>query len=363
MTRAAILVFVAATLGATIPGQQPPIQNGRVETRQTTALDREIATLASGATDPVWVGWRVPMVDGERNMCCWYSSDNYSTGVRGCLIDSSLTSARGIPQITPPSGPVPIEAGTGLVMLVRLIDHHVERLQTHGDDCPLDAGGRTIYWLTGVTAADSLKYLDTLTRTDDMGSLTISGRRSLADSAISAIGLHRDPGADAILDRIASSADDSALRRQAASSLGSARGAHGFATLRRLLETEKMPDVRRQLVTSLGGTRQPGTVEALRALTRDADARVRAEAIYWFAQRGGLQVASDVTAVINADTDDNVKRRAVSGLARLPNDQGVPSLIQLAANKSPVVRREAVTRLGESRDPRAVAYLEALIKK
>ncbi len=57
-------------LPATASAQQPPIQNGKVETRKVAALDKEIATIAAGATtDPVWVGWRVPIVDGERGGC------------------------------------------------------------------------------------------------------------------------------------------------------------------------------------------------------------------------------------------------------------------------------------------------------
>ena len=47
--------------------QAPVIQNGRVETRQVSSLERDLPPL--GGPDPVWAFWRVPMLDGERGPC------------------------------------------------------------------------------------------------------------------------------------------------------------------------------------------------------------------------------------------------------------------------------------------------------
>jgi hypothetical protein len=135
--------------------------------------------------------------------------------------------------------------------------------------------------------------------------------------------------------------------------------------LRSLIASEKDSQTRQSFVTSLAQTRQPGTADALLALAQnDADPKVRAEAVYWYPQRAGAGAVNAVTAILDKDTDDNVKRRAVSGLGRLPNDQGVPTLIDLAKSpkSNPVVRKQAVTVLGQSKDPRAVAYLEQLLR-
>jgi HEAT repeat protein len=111
-------------------------------------------------------------------------------------------------------------------------------------------------------------------------------------------------------------------------------------------------------------TRQPSTVEALRALVRDADPKVRGEAYYWLAQRGGAAVAREVASAVESDTDDGVKRRAVSGIARLPADDAVPLLIQIArTTPNAVIRKEAVSSLSHTNDPRAIAFLEELLKK
>jgi hypothetical protein len=337
----------------------PQVQNGRVETKAATSIDREIAAVGT-SPDPAWLAWRVPMVDGEHNLCSTWFSDR-SGYVRGDVLERS-DNDYSAPKIAAPTGPVSLEGGTGLVVLVRIVDGKVERLRSLSDDCPMDAGGRGFTWLTGVTSAESLRFLDAFLRRDNT---SLQQQRAFGDSAASAIALHRDPAADTILDRIATSDASTDNRRRAATWLAQYRGAHGLATLRTIIGSEKDPSTRQSFVTSLGQTRQPGTAEALLTLAQnDADPKIRAEAAYWYPQRAGGTSVNAVTAIIEKDTDDNVKRRAVSGLGRLPNDQGVPTLIDLAkAQKtSPVVRKQAITVLGQSKDPRAVAYLEQLLK-
>src|SRR5262249_48264843 len=150
-----------------------------------------------------------------------------------------------------------------------------------------------IYWLTAVTPAESLRFLD---------STTIDG-----SSALRAIAYHKDAAADAILDRIATSENSTSRRREAISLLGTTRGAHGFATLQRLLASETNADLRRSIVGSIGRTSQPETVNVLRGLLRDTDSKIRAEAIYYFAQRGGAAVIPELLRTIDSDPDPAVK--------------------------------------------------------
>jgi HEAT repeats len=355
MTRALVASCVLAAGGAIAAAQQPQIQNGRVETRSATSIDRALAGL--GATDPVWAAWRVPMIDGEGSHCSWYVDDNI--GIRGFVMENGT--GNGVPQLTPPTGPVPLEAGTALIVFVRLVDGQPERIRALTDDCPVDAGGRTLYWLDGVTPAESLRYLATLANAD--GRSADSARR-VSNAALSAISLHRDPAADALLDRLAAS-PDSGVRRQAGAALGAKRGAQGFQMLQRMLVSETDQSLRRAFASALGQTRQPGTAPALLALARtDRDAGVRGEAVYWYAQRAGSDGLSDVRAIIDRDDSETVQRRGVSGLARLPADDAVPQLIELArSSQSLAVRKEAVLALGRTKDPRAVAFLEALLKR
>ncbi len=358
---------IAAGLAAATrePVQQVPpglIQNGRVETRQGGAIDREVAALAGA--EPVWLLWRVPLVAGDRELCSTHYSDR-GPYARGYAVDWNPPGIGSmvVPAVAPPATPVSIEAGTGLVVLVRLVDRGVERVRTLADDCPIDAGGRTLQWLSGVTPAESLRFLEGLVAGMGVGHLPLEARRNIAGAAITAISLHRDPAADTALDRLAVGTDRDA-RRQAAHALAGTRGARGFVSLQKMLAAERDVDERRLLVGALGLTREPGTVEALRTLTRDPDARIRAEAVYWFVQRGGAGVIAEATTLIDTDADDNVRRRAVSGLARLPADESIPALLELArTGTTPSVRKEAVGALSRSKDPRALAFMETLLKR
>jgi len=360
MTHLGFLTITAAVLSLPLPAPQAPapIQNGRVETRPSTSLERDLPSLGN-APDPVWIAWRVPMVDGDRTSCSTWSSNNV-VWYRGETLEPNPFGNTTPPVVTPPTG-VSLESGTNLIVLARMIGGQVERLRSVDDSCPIDANGRTVFWLTGVTPADSIRYLDGLTRQD---ALNIDTRRRLAESAIEAIGLHKDLAADAVLDRLAASTD-SPLRQRAASSLASLRGAHGFATLKRLLDTERDRNTRRSLASSLAQTRQPGTLDLMLSLARtDPDPDLRATAISSYALRAGQAGVANVLAVVEKDTADQVKQRAVSGLGRLPADVSVPTLINLArTNASPAVRKQAVSSLGQIRDPRAAAYLAEILAK
>jgi hypothetical protein len=365
MSRIALATVVTTlAVGSLAGAQQPPVQNGRVEVRQAADLAGEIRTLAAGATDPVWVGWRAAMIGGPRSLCNWYVDEDRA--VRGFLASTGAPGASSVPQITPPTGPVPIEAGTGLVVLARLVDGRVERLRTLTDDCPVDAGGRTIYWFDGIAAARSLAYLDSLTRLDGLDGLdrnSANARRSLARGAVSAIALHADSGADAILDRLASPGGDTSLRRQAISQLGAHRDQHGFDTLRRLIGSETDASVQRALVQALAQTGRPQAADTLLSLARnDADARVRAEAAYRYLQLAGEAGVTNTLAIIDGDAETEVKHRAIQGLFALPDSAGVPHLITLARTSAhQTVRHEAVEQLGRTKDPRAIAYLTELL--
>jgi HEAT repeat protein len=351
----------------------PQIQNGRVETRHGTSIDREIAAASpAGATEPSWVAWRAPMVAGDRDMCSWFS-DRLGT-TRGMFIDDGVVymSTDGIanpstnrPQIAAPKGPIPLEAGTGVVVLARLVGGRVERLRTAGDDCPMDAGGRSVYWLDAVTPAESLRFLTAAAQAGPTDRSPMDADRRVAETAVRAIGYHRDAAADAALDRIAAEHRDAAIRRQAASTLTSLRGAHGVATVTKLLASAKDTEERRALTSALGQSRDASAVPSLRSLIGDADANVRSEAVYYFIQRGGIAVVPDALKAVATDKSDAVRRRAVSAIGRLPADAGVPQLLEIAKASSTdaVSRKEAVNALSQSKDPRAVAFMEEILKR
>jgi len=94
----------------------------------------------------------------------------------------------------------------------------------------------------------------------------------------------------------------------------------------------------------------------------DSGSRVRGQALFWLGQKAGKKAASAITAAIENDPETEVKKRAVFALSQLPKDEGVPLLIQVArTNRNPTVRKQAMFWLGQSNDPRALAFFEEIL--
>ena len=75
------------------------------------------------------------------------------------------------------------------------------------------------------------------------------------------------------------------------------------------------------------------------------------------------KIAGTITDALDNDPDTEVKKRAVFALSQLPKDDGVPKLIDVARkNRNPEVRRQAMFWLGQSNDPRALAFFEDVLR-
>jgi len=90
---------------------------------------------------------------------------------------------------------------------------------------------------------------------------------------------------------------------------------------------------------------------------------VRGQALFWLGQKAGKEAVGVITGAIDNDPERDVKRRAVAALRQLPNGEGIPLLIQVArTNRDSDVRKQAMTWLGQSHDPRALAFFEEVLK-
>jgi HEAT repeat protein len=97
---------------------------------------------------------------------------------------------------------------------------------------------------------------------------------------------------------------------------------------------------------------------------QDPNTRVRGEALFWLAETAGRKVSAEITAAIENDPDTDVKKKAVFALSQLPRDEGVPLLINVAkTNKNPVVRKQAMFWLGQTKDPRALDFFTQVLTK
>lgn len=109
----------------------------------------------------------------------------------------------------------------------------------------------------------------------------------------------------------------------------------------------------------------PGAVTILEDLARPPHpSHVRGQAIFWLAQEAGNRAASFIKGAIENDPDIEIKKKAVFALSQLPKEEGIPRLIEVAReNKTPEVRKQAFFWLGQSNDPRALAYIEQVLTR
>jgi HEAT repeats len=286
----AALVLAPARLG-TQTAPPPNVSNGPVLERPVTGgFQPAFTRIAAGVSDVAWIGYAVPLVAGDHRMCC--GKDDGADCCAGCRLEPGPKGTTSSVALPPPAGPVRLEPSHTLVVLVRVERGQVERIRTFSDTCRLDAGGRTVYWLTGVRPAESVAWLGT--------QATVSTTRRSSDGATSALALHAEPAA---LDWL----------------LGTART--GSST------------------------------------------HLRGQALFWLSQRAGERAVGAIAEAVERDPDTDVKRRAVFALSQLPADEGVPRLIQVARSHSnKAVQKQAFFWLGQSKDPRALAFFSEILK-
>ena len=370
--RANPLVLAAAAFLTLAPaaaaGQQPRVSNGRVTAQPAGGnLDAAFRRLVAAQAEAGWIGYSVPAVNrGADRLCCsgdtWISDGIVFTNGRiaTCGLEpSTSTSRRPSDQPAQMQNPVRLEGPDSVVVLYRVEEKAVQRIRIVSPDCELDAGGRTMQWLEGVTGADSVRLLATFVSRADVKS------DRMTDSAISAIAMHRDDAADAALERLGGSSNPEFVRKKVTFWMGNARGARGFEAVKKIARDDPSEEVRKSAMFGLSQSSDAQSVpELVRFARQDASPKVRGEAIFWLAQKAGQRAAAEITASIDNDPDTDVKKRAVFALSQLPKDEGIPLLIRVAkTNQNPAVRKQAMFWLGQSKDPRALDFFAEVLAK
>src|SRR5215204_7589713 len=78
-TLASALGAVALTAAVAL-AQPPRLTNGKVTTQPAATLQQAFRAAASTHADVGWIGYSVPVVDGERTMCCFNSGSTFING-------------------------------------------------------------------------------------------------------------------------------------------------------------------------------------------------------------------------------------------------------------------------------------------
>jgi HEAT repeat protein len=337
--------------------------NAKTETRAASAgLEQQVREIGArgGVT---WIGYRAPMVGGQRNMCCYdmIADDTASGGM--CRLESGSGVSMNTGDLRDRNGTrIALEPATEFLVLARIENGAVNRLRTFTPDCDVDAGGMPVVWLTDVKADDSIAWLTTLvTSSPDAG----DRRDRVGKTAMTAIALHSAPAADRALESFVAASRPEWLRGDTAFWLGSTRGDTGARLLTRMLAQDPSDKVREKVTFGLSVSTVPSALTALIATARDdRSTRVRGQALFWLAQKAGKDALPTISGAIENDPDTEVKKKAVFALSQLPKDEGVPKLMDVARNnRNPEVRKQAMFWLGQSHDPRAVKFFEDILLK
>jgi hypothetical protein len=326
--------------------QQPRISNARLETRAVSGrLEGTFRAILNAQASAAWVGYAEPMIPGHRKSCCWDDGG-------GCSLERHAGD-RGVTLAAPQT--VKLEGPTHLVILLRVENHLTGKIRTLTPECDLDAGGLPLIWLTGVTAPESIRFLSSIAKND----------ARMTDAGVAAIALHADLAADQALEELAAPNQSEKLRRQAIFWLGNSRGRRGFEVVSRMVREDPSDTIREHAVFALTESKEPEALSTVVAVAHnDSSARVRGQALFWLAQKAGQKMAeSSIRDAIANDPETDVKKRAVFALTQMPNGEGVPLLIQVArSNSNPEVRKQAVFWLGQSKDTRALSFIEDVLK-
>jgi hypothetical protein len=357
---------ILAVGSADAAAQQPRIANATVTTQPAgVPFAASFRALVSSSADVTWIGYAVPVLDGER-VCCFDSKGTFNSTSPGCCnvcrldnTDGTTMSSSKSPAAAP-AGTIKLEASPAMAILFRVAERKIDRVRVFSEECQLDAGGRPVRWLEGVKPVDSLALLESLATSSDP-----DARGRITDGAVTAIALHRDMAADASLERLVAPGQPEAVRKKVTFWLGNSRGQRGFDLLRRVIRDDASVEVRKSAIFGLSQSPVSGSADALVAIARaDTEPRLRSEALFWLAQKAGEKVAATIAERIDQDPDTDVKKKAVFALSQLPKDEGVPLLITVArTNSNREVRKQAMFWLGQSHDPRAVDFFSEVLRK
>ena len=154
MTRSALFTATLTLLAGSAFAQSPRVTNGRLTNQPAGAsLDATFRTLVAAQAEPGWIGYAVPVIAGDRSMCCGGDGSWMSDGVvfnngrlarmrpRGPHRDRTSAQTQAAPA-TPPA-PVHLEGPEQMMVLYRVEEKAVQKIRIFSPECELDAGGRT----------------------------------------------------------------------------------------------------------------------------------------------------------------------------------------------------------------------------
>ena len=352
-------LIIALILSASaIAAQQPRVSNTQFNSEPVGSGLSATVTRFQHTNQPLWIGYEIPALPRTH-----YSSCSDSTGSSeaedGCCGEYQLEDTRDRVNNTKQAS----QPTSGMYVLLRLDHGAIIKVRPATPGCRLNAGGIPFEWLTNVQPNDSVSFLSKLA-VQSVDSQNNQDKH-VTEEALVTLSTHAAPAATDALASLAATSTSSRLREKAAFWLGAQRGHEGYLALQQLVSKEQDAKLREKLAFDLSINSDPAAVdEILKMAKSDSDSCVRSQALFWLAQKVGKKATTALKDAIDNDPDTAVKKKAVFALSQLPKDEGIPQLVHVAdTNTNPTIRKEAIFWLGQSNDPRALQYLEAVLKR
>src|SRR5256885_6688928 len=255
-----IIIVLAMAAPCVVLSQEARLVNAQTQTRAVTSgLEKEFRSLVKNQVEPAWIGYAVPVVEGNRHICCYSSEDRHvpaSFRHGRCKLEGRDDGM----NFQTNSESDEVERSDYLLVLFRVADARVGKIRVFTDDCELDASGLPVYWLTGVKPKESIGLLASFVEGKEPEAK--AGRRK-SESAIAAIALHADSAADTTLEKFVDAKRPEEVRKNTAFWLGNLRGEKGYEILHRMVREDPSDKIREHCTFALHLSKVPEAVNAM----------------------------------------------------------------------------------------------------
>lgn len=235
---------------------RPRLSNGRIEAHATTNIARELRALAATLTEPTWVGYAQPMIDGDHHMC-----DYWNDGMR-------LSSS---------TDPIRLEAADFFFVLFRVENKAIISIRSFSANCPLDAGGKAVHWFNNVAVNDSVNFLKSF--------IGPNATRRVMDAATTAIALTEGQQPLNELIGLARDGATTNVKGSALFWLAQRAGQQAVGTINAAIENDPDTEVKKKAVFALSQLpKDQGVPLLIEQARNNRNAAVRKQAMFWLGQ-------------------------------------------------------------------------------
>ena len=251
------LLAVACLLVASVAAAQTPrLSNGRLEPHATTNIGKDLQALAGTLTEPTWMGYTQPLIDGEHEMCDYWNNGNRNS------------------QST---DPIRLEPADFFFVMFRVENKQLTRIRTYSANCPLDAGGKAVHWFNNVSVSDSVGYMKTF--------MSPTAARKLTDSAVTVLALTEGQQPLNELIAIAGNGTTASIKGNALFWLAQRAGQKAVGTITAAIENDPDTEVKKKAVFALSQLpKDEGVPLLIQQARTNKNAAVRKQAMFWLGQ-------------------------------------------------------------------------------